>query len=121
MDKRIRVIQKGSPLPTGAVRRYVGRPTILGNPFSHLPGTLAQHRVATREEAVHRHEVWLDNLPRDSPQWREIESLAGVLRDGFTLALECWCGDDPPLGHCHATTIAAEVLRVALHSETSSS
>lgn len=32
---------------------YIGRPTILGNPFSHIAkGTLAKYVVASREQSV---------------------------------------------------------------------
>lgn len=112
----VRIIQKGAWLSDSdnALRFYVGRPSVLGNPFSHLPQSLGAHKVATREEAVHRHEVWLDNLPRDSPQWREIEKMADLVREGRTVALECFCGDNPAAGRCHATTIGAEVMRIAL-------
>ncbi len=37
---------------------YIGRPSKWGNPFSHKSGTLAQFRVATREEAVARYREW---------------------------------------------------------------
>ena len=112
----IKIIQKGGWLSdaVNAIRAYVGRPSILGNPYSHLTRSLGAHKVSTREEAVYRHSEWLDRLPRTSPQWQEIEKLAGLVREGRNLALECWCGNDPPLGHCHAATIAAEVLRLAL-------
>ena len=114
MTGTVMIVQKGKWLPAGVLRFYVGRPSVLGNPFSHLPRSLGAQKVATREEAVHRHEVWLDGLPRDSPQWLEIEGYADLVREGRTIALECFCGDSPPLGHCHATTIGAEIMRLAL-------
>ena len=113
MIGKVLVVRKGGWLPKDAVRRYVGRPSLLGNPFSHLPSALAEHKVATRGEAVHRHAAWLRGLPRSSPQWEEIGELADLVSEGGTVGLECWCGDNPPPGHCHAVTIAAEVMRLA--------
>lgn len=37
---------------------YIGRPSKWGNPFSHKAGTLAQYRVASREEAIARYREW---------------------------------------------------------------
>lgn len=34
---------------------YAGRPSKWGNKYSHLPGTLAQYQVTSREEAIERH------------------------------------------------------------------
>ena len=60
---------------------YIGRPSIWGNPFSHLPNTLAKFRTRTREEAIARYDEWLDT----QPQLLElIPTLAGKI-------LGCWC------------------------------
>lgn len=42
---------------------YIGRPSKFGNPFSHLPGTLAQWQVATREEAIECFKNYIMNTP----------------------------------------------------------
>jgi hypothetical protein len=60
---------------------YIGRPSKWGNPFSHKEGTSAQFRVATREEAVAKYEVWLMAMPRLLAELHELE--------GKTLG--CWC------------------------------
>jgi hypothetical protein len=66
---------------------YIGRPSPLGNPFSHQEGTLAQYRVATREEAISRYEEWL---------WQQIEAgnqaVLRALRDiREDTVLGCFC------------------------------
>lgn len=38
---------------------YIGRPSEWGNPFSHLPASAAEWRVATRDEAIRKYEEWL--------------------------------------------------------------
>jgi len=42
---------------------YIGRGSKWGNPFSHLPSTLAQYKVATREEAVAKYREWIQTQP----------------------------------------------------------
>jgi len=42
---------------------YIGRPSKWGNPYSHLPNTLAQYRVATREEAIDKYREWILTQP----------------------------------------------------------
>lgn len=41
---------------------YIGRGSIWGNDYSHLPETKASHKVATRDEAVesYRGQLWTD-------------------------------------------------------------
>jgi hypothetical protein len=38
---------------------YIGRPSALGNPFSHVEHSLALRHVASRDEAVEKYRVWL--------------------------------------------------------------
>jgi hypothetical protein len=42
---------------------YIGRPSKWGNPFSHMPNTLANFKVATREEAVEKFREWILSDP----------------------------------------------------------
>lgn len=61
---------------------YIGRPGPWGNPFSHMPGTRARHRVASRSEAVERYREWL--LKQPTLLRRAKRELAGKV-------LGCWC------------------------------
>lgn len=63
-----------------------------GNPFSHLPGTLAQFRVMTREEAISRYEQWILTQPQ---LLADLSELRGKV-------LGCWC---KPLA-CHGDVLA---------------
>lgn len=61
---------------------YIGRPGPWGNPFSHQAGTLANFRVASREEAIQRYEAWLLAQP---------DLVARVKRELRGKILGCWC------------------------------
>ena len=45
---------------------YIGRPSCLGNPFSHLDNTKAIFKVKDRDEAVDFYEVWLREQIREN-------------------------------------------------------
>lgn len=71
---------------------YIGRPSKFGNPFSHRPGTLAQFRVDTREEAIECYKNYIENTP-----WllkAAKEELKGKI-------LGCWCSPLP----CHGDVL----------------
>ena len=69
---------------------YIGRPSAYGNPYSHLPGTLAKYQVATRQEAVERYREWIF-LPENA----HLRALIKKNLKGKRLG--CWC---KPLA-CH--------------------
>ena len=81
---------------------YIGRPSLFGNPFSHMDETGAVIQVATREQAVQAYEDWLlGRAYTDFQQDRRhsiLEALPG-LRDK---TLVCWCA--PRL--CHGSVLA---------------
>ena len=44
---------------------YIGRGSRWGNPFTHLEGkSLAQFKVATREEAIEKYREWIMEQPQ---------------------------------------------------------
>jgi hypothetical protein len=77
---------------------YIGRPSIWGNPFSHKDGTLAEFKVATREEAVAKYEGWIRNQPH---LIKLLPRLKGKI-------LGCWCA--PLLCHGSVLTKLIEEL-----------
>lgn len=101
----IRVVNKRSGVP-GV---YIGRPTPLGNPFTHLPTrSLAEVQVGSRAEAIERYAAWLDEqLAEPGPARRMYEQLAAQARQG-DLTLVCWCAP----ASCHG-----DVLKVRLERE----
>lgn len=85
---------------------YIGRPSPLGNPFSHLHGTKAEVVVPSRDEAVERYRQWLRT------QWQqggsakaELVRLARLYKSTGKLTLVCWCAPERCHGH-----ILAEVI-----------
>lgn len=73
-------------LPEGAV--YIGRPSKFGNPFSHLPDTLAKYKVGSRNEAIAAYEGWLKARP---------DLLEAAKLELHSKDLVCWCAPD----RCH--------------------
>jgi hypothetical protein len=71
---------------------YIGRPSVFGNPFSHLAVSAARFKVATREEAVAAYEQWLFEHP---------DLVAQVKRELRNKVLGCWCA---PLT-CHGDVL----------------
>lgn len=60
---------------------YIGRGSIWGNPYSHKEGTMAEHVVGSRSEAIKKYEEYLlsnDDLMKKLPDLK-----------GKTLG--CWC------------------------------
>lgn len=88
-------------VPEGAV--YVGRGggSTLGNPFSHLDGTTAEHRVASRDDAITAFLGYAEERGRMDPAFRsEVKALDG--RD-----VVCWCAPHS----CHGEVLLALAAR----------
>ena len=102
MEEQVKVVnRRGGVAPVGTVV-YIGRPSILGNPFS-----VDAHG---RAGAVAQYHAWL------RAQWRAggpvraaLEALAARVRAGEQISLECWCA---PLA-CHGDVIRKAVLALA--------
>lgn len=77
---------------------YVGRPSPLGNPFSHQTGTLARYRTANRTEAIESYRHWLAHELK-AKNLQVIKALEALTPDS---TLVCWCAPLP----CHADVIA---------------
>lgn len=83
---------------------YIGRPSVLGNPFTHLPvaNTLAKFSVATRDEAVDKYRDWLREQYKANPAVRkELLRLIAIYETTSELILICWCA---PL-KCHGDVL----------------
>lgn len=72
---------------------YIGRPTKWGNPYTHKGGTVAQHIVGSREEAIAKYKEWLLAQP---------ELVAAAKDELKGKVLGCWCH---PLA-CHGDVLA---------------
>lgn len=81
---------------------YVGRPSVLGNPFEI-------GRDGDREEVIAKYEHWLKARLQNenSAQSQAIEQLANEVRVDGKVQLVCWCA---PL-RCHAEVIREEIIK----------
>jgi hypothetical protein len=112
-DRRVIVVRRGSMLAGTWHRRYIGRPDVLGNPWSHLRSDLAT-QVGSRTEAIKLYTERLDSLPDDAPELVAIRELADRVRAGERVALECWCSPYP----CHGDVLADRILKLADRKDT---
>lgn len=109
------VHQKRSALVLQNVQ-YVGRPTELGNPYSHLSKpTLAEFHTDTVEDAVALYGFHFYNVMMTLPSCRQqFKYLLDIYIKHGILYLSCWCKDelDPrPSDHaCHC-----DILREAIY------
>lgn len=78
---------------------YIGRPSKWGNPFSHLPDTLAEFRVSTREEAISRYREWIITRPE----------LMEALPELQNKVLGCWCSPKA----CHGEVLIALLKEIS--------
>jgi Domain of unknown function (DUF4326)/YspA, cpYpsA-related SLOG family len=83
---------------------YVGRPTVLGNPY-----TLQDY---TRTDAVARYRLWLrQQWQRHGEVHAALLQLARQYHEQGALTLVCWCAPRP----CHAEVIREAVLGIVQH------
>jgi Domain of unknown function (DUF4326) len=83
---------------------YCGRPSVLGNPFSHkdIPGTT---KVGSREEAIEAYRKWL--WMQLKAKNRQVIDALKALNDNSILG--CWCS--PAKCHCSVIERASKWLR----------
>lgn len=73
---------------------YIGRPSILGNPF--IIG-----KDGSRDEVIAKYERWLrDRIKLNGHIYHEINRLAKIAKDN-DLILTCWCAPE----RCHGDVI----------------
>lgn len=104
----IHKMRSGKDIPDHA---YIGRPTILGNPFTHLTkDTKALEVVPTVEDAVQRYSGWFyEQFNKDVDFRAEVFKLTNQHLATGELNLACWCKDDlkpSPKDHaCHGDVV----------------
>lgn len=103
----IEVVNKRNHVPT-MHDWYCGRPTILGNPYSHIPkGTLAQFIVSTREDSIRMHEEYFyKEIETNTALRNELLKMIEHLRKHKKMYLICWCSP----ASCHCDTIKKYLL-----------
>lgn len=86
---------------------YIGRPSVLGNPFSHLKGTQAEYTCVNRDDAVEQYDIYLsDRINKDQVVTSELKRLYRILLNSGELNLICWCYPK----RCHGDVIKRVLL-----------
>lgn len=98
-------------LPSDAYIQYIGRGSILGNPFTHLEleKTKAEFHVKTREEAINKYlEYFVEQFKTNAEYQKLLVGLARMILNNTTIYLECYCV--PKL--CHGTIIKQLLIKI---------
>jgi len=104
MDKQVIVWNKRKgAVPAGCTGVYIGRPSVLGNPF-RVSAALPQGKAAAE------YGPYLDRqLAAGGEVEAEIEQLAERVRSGERIAVICWCTPLP----CHGDHVRRAILNAA--------
>ena len=76
---------------------YIGRGSIFGNPYSHLPSSKAEFKVATREESVEAYKTYFKDKLETDLKFKEL--VHSIPKDAI---LVCFCKPKD----CHGDIIA---------------
>lgn len=88
---------------------YIGRGSVLGNPYSHLPGTLATVVVESREEAIEKYEHWIDQQMsnKNKDVIGALNAIATIVMQTGHVNLVCYCAPKS----CHGDVIKEIVMQ----------
>jgi len=104
---KITVVNKRTHKPT-ANDVYIGRPSVLGNPFTHIADkrTLAQYVVGSREQAVQMYrEYFLKQIKENKAFRTAFVDLIGKCQY-HDVNLVCWCAPQS----CHGDILKEQIL-----------
>ena len=89
------------------------RPNVLGNPYSHMEGTRAEFKVATREDAVAAYKPWLKKQMNAGVAVRkELQRLSELAQRG-ELVLLCCCAPKS----CHGDAVKEALAWILANPE----
>ena len=90
------------------VGEYIGRPSVLGNPFSWKEGTLAKYHVASRQASIDAYLPWLrEQYKTNKAVHDELNRLVEIAKAG-DLVLVCWCSPLP----CHGDVLKSVIDKI---------
>lgn len=97
----ISVVNVKNHLPTNN-DFYIGRGSILGNPYSHFPGTSAKEIVNSRNEAIEKYIDYLEEKinEKDESIIKELQKILEIAKYN-DVNLICFCMPK----RCHGTVI----------------
>jgi hypothetical protein len=104
---QIFVVNKRTHKPTDR-DVYIGRPTPLGNPYTHQLGTTAEIHVGTREEAVLMYRLWLPKqiIGGNKEVIEALQNIQQMAEHDDDVYLVCWCAPKK----CHGEVIRDLIL-----------
>lgn len=104
MEERIQVVARAGLSPClGWTDVYIGRPSILGNPFVLRDESMRSHVIA-------QYAAWLSQqFQRQGRVYQELCRLRDLLQSGAQLRLVCFCAPRA----CHGDIIKATLLLMA--------
>lgn len=89
---------------------YIGRPSILGNPFSHngVRTNLAKLSFKTREDAIAAYGKYFDTMyGKDDEFTKAFDEIYEHYKNGEDIYLQCFCKPLP----CHGDIIANKLQK----------
>ena len=89
---------------------YIGRPSILGNPFSHngVKSAFKTLTFKTREEAIEAYDRYFDAIYGKDEEFTEaFDEIYKHYKNGEDIYLQCFCKPLP----CHGDVIADKLQR----------
>lgn len=95
-------------LHDGPNNYYIGRGSILGNPYTHIKDkkTLALYVVKDRDEAISKYSSYYDVMYGSNKEFtKTIDEIYEKYKNGETIYLECYCKPLP----CHGDIIAQKL------------
>lgn len=88
---------------------YIGRPSVWGNPYSHLRTSMAKYNCDTREQAVEKYEEYVRkclDVNHDDFVKHFLQPLVGKV-------LGCWCAPKS----CHGDVLIRIINELGLTDE----
>jgi hypothetical protein len=71
---------------------YIGRPSVLSNPYSHLEKSIAKYKVDSRDIAIDKYEEYFkEKIKTDQKFIDELNKLIDFYLLNKQLNLCCWC------------------------------
>jgi hypothetical protein len=89
---------------------YIGRPSVLGNPFTHngVKTNLAKLAFKTREDAIAAYDKYFDTMyGKDDEFTKAFDEIYEHYKNGEDIYLQCFC---KPLA-CHGDIIANKLQK----------
>lgn len=81
---------------------YIGRPSLLGNPFTHKKDTLAKEVVQSVDEAIDKYSTYIREEYQKNDAVKElINEIKTKHLNGEEIHLGCWCKPNK----CHGDVI----------------